>query len=96
MEYSNLVEKVDDMDSRADDDYEALCSWILEPCFPYFREFTATLPHLRSVLLSTNPSREAHGLRVFPSRQGHSKLSHFQPFRSDDPISRPSAIPTNL
>ncbi|KAG4435357.1 hypothetical protein IFR05_009143 [Cadophora sp. M221] len=40
LEYSQLVAKVDYMDGGADDDYEALCSWIVEPCFSYFRERT--------------------------------------------------------
>lgn len=67
MEYSNSVEKVDDMDGGADDNYDAFCSWIMEPCFPYLRECTAIArePHLRSFFLSTNPSPETYGLRVF-------------------------------
>ncbi|KAH7321946.1 hypothetical protein BKA65DRAFT_91458 [Rhexocercosporidium sp. MPI-PUGE-AT-0058] len=32
------------MDGGADDDYEALCSWIVEPCFSYFRERTTHVP----------------------------------------------------
>jgi len=44
LEYSQLVAKVDDMDGGADDDYEALCSWIVEPCFSYFRERTTHVP----------------------------------------------------
>ena len=44
MEYSNLVDKFDEMGGGADDDYDALCRWIVKPCFPYFRECTVTLP----------------------------------------------------
>ncbi|RDL37302.1 Uncharacterized protein BP5553_04735 [Venustampulla echinocandica] len=44
LEYSELVAKVDQMDGGADDDYDALCSWIVEPCFSYFRECTSHIP----------------------------------------------------
>ncbi|TVY94529.1 hypothetical protein LAWI1_G000215 [Lachnellula willkommii] len=42
--YSELVEKVDDVDGGDDDDYEAMCDWIVEPCSSYFREYTPTIP----------------------------------------------------
>ena len=44
LEYSELVAKVDDMDGGADDDYEALCSWLVKPCLSYFRECTLQIP----------------------------------------------------
>jgi hypothetical protein len=44
LEYSQLVAKVDDMNSGADDDYEVLCNWMVEPCFSYFRECTTDIP----------------------------------------------------
>jgi hypothetical protein len=42
--YSQLVAKVNYMDGGADNDYDALCSWIVEPCFSYFREHASHIP----------------------------------------------------
>lgn len=38
-EYAHLVENTDEMgESEDDDDYEAMCDWVLTPCIPHFRE----------------------------------------------------------
>ncbi|KAK0106858.1 hypothetical protein ONS95_003580 [Cadophora gregata] len=43
-EYAQMVAKVDDMDGGSDEDYESLCSWMVEPCVSLFREHTAHVP----------------------------------------------------
>lgn len=38
-EYAHLVEKMDEVgEFEDDDDYEAMCDWVLAPCIPHFRE----------------------------------------------------------
>jgi hypothetical protein len=38
-EYAHLVEKIDEVGQlEDDDDYEAICDWVLAPCFPHFQE----------------------------------------------------------
>jgi len=44
MEYSSLIKNYDDLDSGADEHHDALCNWIVEPCFSYFLESTLVLP----------------------------------------------------
>lgn len=43
-EYSQLVAEAGDLDDQDDDGYDALCSWIVEPCFAYFRDRTPHVP----------------------------------------------------
>src|SRR6266480_1403243 len=49
-EYAHLVEKMDKVrEFENDDDYEAMCDWVLAPCIPHFREVSP--PEFRDITL---------------------------------------------